>query len=74
MQVLSKLRREPLIEIVIVLAFVILIFEAITFFPVIASLSPALFISLGMAPVIIHSIIAFAADLGMKSELEEEAL
>jgi hypothetical protein len=24
--------------------------------------------------VIIHSIIAFAADLGMKSELEEEAL
>jgi hypothetical protein len=74
MQVLSKLRREPLIEIVVVLAFVILIFEAITFFPVIASLSPALFISLGMAPVIIHSIIAFAADLGMKSELEEEAL
>ena len=74
MRVLSKLKREPLIEIVIVLALVILIFEAITFFPVIAGLSPALFIALGIAPVIIHSIIAFAADIGVKSELEEEKL
>lgn len=74
LEFLGKLRRHPLIEIAAVVLLVYLATQAFFFFPVITELSSTFFISLGMAPVIIYSIIAYLLDLGVKGDRVKENL
>lgn len=69
---LGRVKRQPLIEIALVVLLVYVATEIFLFFPVITELSSTLFISLGMAPVIIYSILACLTDLGVKGDREKE--
>jgi hypothetical protein len=70
---LSRLKRHPLVEIAVVLLLVYLATEAFFLLPIITELSPTLFISLSMAPVIFYSIIVYLLDLGVKADREKES-
>jgi len=74
LQFLGKLRRQPILEIMVVALLVFVTNEALFFLPVIAELSSTLIISLTIAPVILHSIIACLSDLSVKVDHVEESL
>jgi hypothetical protein len=72
LDVFKKIRRNYLVEILISVFAVFALLKLLEKFPVIAGSSPSLFISLGIAPVVIHSMIAFAADAGSNPKLSED--
>ena len=67
----NKVKRNHLVEILLSVSAVFAFLKLLENFPVIAGSSPALFISLGLLPVIIHSIISFAADSASRPKLSE---
>jgi hypothetical protein len=69
--VFNKVKRNHLVEILLSVSAVFAFLKLLEKFPVIAGSSPALFISLGLLPVIIHSIISFAADSASRPKLSE---
>ena len=70
--IFNKVKRNHLVEILLSVTAVFAFLKLLEKFPVIAGSSPALFISLGLLPVIIHSTIAFAADAGSNPRLSED--
>jgi hypothetical protein len=72
LDVFKKIRRNYLVEILISVFAVVALLKLLEKFPVIAGSSPVLFISIGIAPVVIHSMIAFAADAGSNPRLSED--
>jgi hypothetical protein len=67
----NKVKRNHLFEILLSVSAVFATIKLLEKFPVIAGSSPVLFICLGLLPVIIHSIISFAADSGANPKLSE---
>ena len=72
LDVFKKIKRNHLVEMLISVFAVFALLKLLENFPVIAGSSPALFISLGISPVVIHSMIAFAADAGSNPRLSED--
>ena len=67
----NKVKRNHLVEILFSVSAVFAIIKLLETFPVIAGSSPVLFICLGLLPVVIHSIISFAADSGSTAKISE---
>jgi len=72
LDIFKKVKRNHLVEILLTVSAVFAILRLLENFPVIAGSSPALSITLGILPVVIHSIIAFAADSGTNPKLSED--
>ena len=70
--VFKKIKRNHLVEILLIVSTVFAVIKLLELFPLIAGSRPALFISFGLLPVVIHSIISYAADSGSSAELSEE--
>jgi hypothetical protein len=70
--VFNKVKRNHLVEILLSVSAVFAVIKLLERFPIIAGSSPVLFISLGLLPVIIHSIISFVADSGSNPKLSED--
>jgi hypothetical protein len=70
--VFNKLKRNHLVEILLSVSAVFAVLKLLEKFPVIAGSRPALFISLGFLPVIIHSMISFVSDSGSNPKLSED--
>ena len=71
LKIFKRIKRNHLVEILVTVFAVIAVLKLLEIFPVIAGSSPALFISLGISPVLIHSIIAFAADSSSSEKFSE---
>ena len=68
----KKVKRNYLVEILLTVTAVFVVFKLLEKFPLVTGSSPVLFIGLGLSPVVIHSIIAFAADSSNNARLSED--
>ena len=69
--VFNRVKRNHFVEILFSVSAVFAVIKLLETFPVIAGSSPELFICLGLLPVVIHSIISFAADSGSTANISE---
>lgn len=72
LEIFRKIKRNHLVEILLTVFSVFSLLKLLERFPVIAGSTPVLFISLGLLPVVIHSIISFAADSRSNPRLSED--
>lgn len=72
LHIFNKVKRNHLVEIPLSVSAVFAVIKILETFPVIAGSSPALFICLGLLPVVIHSIISFAADSASNPKISED--
>lgn len=68
---LGKIRRNPLVEIVIVSALTYGAFIGVQYLPYVAGTSAIQIILFGLSPVIVHALISFATDLSEREGTEE---
>jgi Na+/melibiose symporter-like transporter len=72
LRVLHKIKRNHLVEMLVVVTLSIAAFMGVQYLPFVAGTSALQIILLGLLPVFLHALISFAADLSER-DLKEEA-